>query len=161
MKTFKQFITEGVKVTDSLVEKLRKKIRIDNGKKHIINGVMITFRDLKELPDLSDVIVDGDYDCSSNNLHTLKGSPKQVHGSFNCSWNKLTSLEGAPEFVNGIFYCNQNPLKSLEGAPEGIYSFKSDQFTHQDYLKYWENKILKRSIDPETNDLFGGMLDTI
>ena len=76
--------------------------------------------------------VKGNFDCSNNNLISLKGCPKYVDGFFNCSYNKLTSLEGAPKEVGGTFYCFNNKLTSLEGAPErigGDFDCSSNQLT--------------------------------
>jgi hypothetical protein len=63
-------------------------------------------------------IVEGDFSCSYNILTTLEGCPKIVEGDFWCFDNKLTSLEGCPETIEGDFYCSQNNLTSLEGCPE-------------------------------------------
>ena len=79
--------------------------------------------DLEELPDLSKVIVKGNFYCSNcHNLRTLKGSPKEVGRSFVCfCCENLTSLEGAPEQVGKEFYCfNCEHLTSLEGAPKEV-----------------------------------------
>lgn len=87
----------------------------------VIKGdVMLATRDLAELPDLSEVIVEGDFYCYGNRLTSLKGCPKEVGGSFYCGDNELTSLEGAPQKVGGVFQCQSNELTSLEGAPERI-----------------------------------------
>ena len=75
---------------------------------------------LTELPDLSEVVVKGDFYCSDNQLTSLEGSPQKVDGDFICSCNKLTSLEGAPQRVGGGFYCSINQLTSLEGAPKEV-----------------------------------------
>ena len=77
-------------------------------------------KDLTELPDLSGVIVEGDFSCSYNRLTSLKGAPQKVGGSFVCSANRLTSLNGAPQEVGEGFYCNCNQLTSLEGAPQKV-----------------------------------------
>ena len=77
-------------------------------------------RDLTELPDLSDVIVEGDFDCHNNLLTSLKGAPKKVGGHFDCCYNRLTTLEGAPEEVGKSFGCHNNQLPTLEGAPKEI-----------------------------------------
>lgn len=76
--------------------------------------------DLKVLPDLSNIILIGDFDCSKNQLTSLKGAPKEVGGRFNCVDNQLTSLEGSPEKVGRDFYCRGNQLTSLEGAPKEV-----------------------------------------
>lgn len=57
---------------------------------------------MERLPDLSNVIVKGNFKCSYNPLRSLKGSPKKVKGDFDCSYcTNLTSLEGAPEKSGG------------------------------------------------------------
>ena len=71
---------------------------------------------LTELPDLSEVVVNGNFFCMSNNLISLKGAPQKVGGSFICYNNKLTSLDGAPKEVGRNFCCQYNQLTSLEGT---------------------------------------------
>ncbi len=80
----------------------------------------ISFLGLNKLPDLSMVIATKGFDCSNNNLTSLKGSPKIVLGGFDCDCNKLISLVGAPETVEGNFFCDYNQLTSLEGAPQKV-----------------------------------------
>ena len=50
----------------------------------------------------------------------MEGAPQTVGGSFNCSNNELTSLKGAPNLVGIDFYCKYNKLTSLEGAPKTV-----------------------------------------
>ena len=46
----------------------------------------LSYMELTELPDLSDVTVTGNFDCSANALTSLKGAPKSVGGNFDwCS----------------------------------------------------------------------------
>ena len=54
--------------------------------------------------------VNGDFNCSYNNLTDLENSPKYVNGFFNCSFNKIKSLENAPIVVSGHFFCIINSL---------------------------------------------------
>ena len=91
-------------------------------KKVIEGNVNLNLLHLEELPDfLSDVEVNGDFECGYNQLlTTLKGSPKRVNGGFFCYFNALTSLEGAPSYVSGNFICTTNQLTSLKGAPEYV-----------------------------------------
>ena len=86
----------------------------------IKNDIDISGKNLRRLPDLSDVEVRKSFDCSNNNLTSLKGAPKKVGGAFNCAKNKLTSLEGAPVIVGGMFLCWQNELTSLAGGPKQV-----------------------------------------
>ena len=110
-------------------------------RKIIEGNVDLRWLYLTELFDLSDVEVEGIFNCSRNTLsnlrgspHTvggnyfchdniltsLKGSPHTVGGNFNCSNNKLTNLIGSPHTVIGGFFCYDNPLTSLEGIPKTI-----------------------------------------
>ena len=75
---------------------------------------------LKELFDLSDVEVVGNFNCSKNDLTSLVGAPHIVTGDFNCSYNNLTSLEGAPHTVGRGFDCSDNDLTNLKGAPHTV-----------------------------------------
>ncbi len=59
----------------------------------------------------------GFFDCSENNLTSLKGCPKYVGNWFDCSYNNLTSLVGGPNKVNKFYDCDQNNITSLEGCP--------------------------------------------
>ena len=93
-------------------------------KKMIIKG-SIDWRWMyfEKLPDISESIVYGDFDCLwCNNLTSLEGAPKEVGKSFDCSYcSKLESLEGAPKEVGGNFYCSKcSKLESLEGAPKEV-----------------------------------------
>ena len=66
------------------------------------------------------VKVGGYFDCSNNQLTSLVGSPTAVGSSFLCYNNQLTSLAGAPTIVSGRFRCDNNPLTSLVGAPKKV-----------------------------------------
>ena len=65
-------------------------------------------------------IVSGNFDCSSNKLTTLEGSPQSVGGNFDCSFNQLTTLKGSPKEVGRDFKCNYNHLTTLEGGPKEV-----------------------------------------
>ena len=66
---------------------------------------------------IENAIIEGNFDCSSMNLTSLEGAPREVSGYFNCSSNNLTSLVGAPIEVGRSFDCSYNSLTSLEGTP--------------------------------------------
>ena len=100
--------------------------------KVIEGNVDLKMRSLYELPDLSDVSVEGYFDCSRNFLTSLKGCPEYVGGDFTCFSNNLTSLEGGPKEVDGNYYCSQNKLTTLEGAPKKVgwnFSCESNPLT--------------------------------
>ncbi len=67
-----------------------------------------------------DSLPDDYFDCSSNYLESLKGSPQYVGGDFYCDYNQLMSLKGSPQHINGHFFCHHNQLTSLEYFPEKI-----------------------------------------
>ena len=88
---------------------------------NINGGVDLVDRELKELPDYIQFrVVNGRFDCSRNELTSLRGCPREVKGSFCCNDNQLTSLEGAPLVVGICFDCSSNKLTSLEGAPKEV-----------------------------------------
>ena len=120
--------------------------------------------------------VEGNFDCSRNDLQSLEGAPKKVRGSFYCSQNRLTtlkgspytvgedfycysnlivSLEGAPEEVGGEFNCESNPIKSLKGIPEATVYELPQGFTEKDAHKETERRKFKKGLDTETIDTFG------
>ena len=102
------------------VEEINKALDVlPNGYK-LDCGVDLSKRGLTELPNFSKVVVNGNFNCSGNQLDSLEGAPREVAGDFYCSKNKLVNLEGAPVEVGGNFYCSNNPLKSYEGKPGKI-----------------------------------------
>ena len=58
---------------------------------------------LQELPNLSNVVCLGDFDCSYNQLLSLEGAPKKVLGTFKCSFNRAKSLIGGPKTAKKLF----------------------------------------------------------
>lgn len=56
-----------------------------------------------------------------------------VQGNFNCSGNDLTSLEHCPKEVQSDFYCEANKLTSLEHCPKVICGhFVFDMYLRND-----------------------------
>ena len=53
------------------------------------------------------------FDCSYNELTSLKGAPEKVGVGFYCSSNRLTSFEGGPRETN-YFYCSNNSINFTE-----------------------------------------------
>ena len=117
---------------DSQTSQYYDMYNIPKDKKLICKGTLdLRNMDLTELPDLSNVIVEGSFDCSDNQLTSLEGCPKEVKKDFFCSHNQLTSLEGAPQKVHD-FYCSDNQLTSLEGCPKevrGDFDCSNNQLT--------------------------------
>lgn len=76
---------------------------------------------LTRLPNLSEVVVEGDFNCSDNKLETLKGMPKEVGGNFDFSKNKIKEIITLPETKGKIIY-NGNPLvKNVIERKRAIY----------------------------------------
>ncbi|MBR1826009.1 MAG: hypothetical protein IJ770_05430 [Alphaproteobacteria bacterium] len=148
----------------------------DMPKGFVVKGDLdLSNKGLTELPDLSDVVVEGNFDCSGNELTTLKGAPKKVGGHFDCFENELTTLEGAPKEVGGDFECKGNRLKSLLHLPkmkeegriycddtlEQKYGISHDEFTanelnesslYQNEVKIYKLRLQKSQERAEKED---------
>lgn len=53
--------------------------------------------------------VEGDFDCSNNELLSLEGSPFNVLGKFFCGYNLLRNFEYLPIHIRSHLYCSGNP----------------------------------------------------
>ncbi|MCK9477050.1 MAG: hypothetical protein M0R46_14080 [Candidatus Muirbacterium halophilum] len=134
MKYLKNF---NENINSSEIEAICEKYNItnytinDDGSIDVDGDVNLKRKYLRVLP-LKFRKVSGDFECSSNQLISLEGTPKSVGGNFYCSSNQLTTLEGAPQRVGGVFSCSSNQLTSLEGAPQSVggeFSCSSNQLT--------------------------------
>jgi hypothetical protein len=99
---------------------------------HILtNGI---FQPRYILPDLSDIIIDGDFHIDYNIWISLKGCPKIVTGTFQCADSNLTTLEGGPRWANK-YHVFSNQLVSLKGAPEFANNFdaRNNKLTNLEY----------------------------
>ena len=119
LKLYENFIQ-----TDSEIHELCKKYgitnyTINNGLVDVDGDVDLSNKNLTKLP-IKFGNITGHFYCSSNQLTTLEGCPKEVGGGFYCPDNQLTTLEGAPESVGGNFLCEVNKLTSLEGCPKSV-----------------------------------------
>jgi hypothetical protein len=77
----------------------------------------------------------GSFDCSHNNLPNLIGGPTEIDINYNCSYNKLTTLEGSPNTILRHFYCHRNLLSNLIGGPKivkGNFWCDNNQLTSLD-----------------------------
>jgi len=99
-------------------------------------SVHIRNKGLLELP-IQFGVVNGHFDCSSNYLYTLKGSPTKVNGMFNCGQNDLTNLYFSPTFVKDNFLCKLLPLFSLKDfqCDIGGYFFHSYKNNNPDIIE--------------------------
>jgi hypothetical protein len=99
----------------NFIHDICKKYNITNytinpdGSIDVVGNVNFFNKGLTELP-LTFNRVSGDFDCSHNNLTSLKGCPRWIGRYFSCSNNKLTSLEFSPDHIGGGFNCEYNDL---------------------------------------------------
>lgn len=91
--------------------------RQDDGTIIVKGNLILSNKNLTQLPDLTRVIVKGNFHCDRNQLTSLEGCPAYVGKNFWCQFNQLSDLAGAPAFVGKGFACNNNQLTSLDGAP--------------------------------------------
>ena len=61
--------------------------------------------------------INGSFNCSNNELVTLKGGIYQIIGSLNCSNNNLETLESNISYIQYNLQCSNNKLKTLYGIP--------------------------------------------
>ena len=117
-----------------------------DGSIDVDGGVDLSRYKLIELP-LTFNKVSGWFDCSNNNLTTLKGSPRWVGDYFNCRNNYLPNLEFSPDYVGGWFSCEYNKLTDNYCDTEiggGFYTtLKQDGLT--DNYNEWR-KLYKRTL---------------
>jgi len=101
-------------------------------KKFVIKGNLnLSGLGLTELPDLSDVIVEGDFCCNNNRLTSLKGAPKGIGGDFMCLGNQLTSLAEISQMrKTAKIYCEDSLAQK--------YGYNKGEFTAQ---KLYDNPI--------------------
>lgn len=65
---------------------------------------------LTTLPDLSDVVVEGDFNCSDNKLTSLKGAPKKIGGDFDFSKNNIHDTDMHLGDIGGQIKYDANPF---------------------------------------------------
>ena len=78
---------------------------------------------LPNLSKLTNLIVDGDFDISENELTSFRRSPTRVGGSFLLKkWIKLSSLWRSKE-VKGSFVILHNNITSLQNSNHKRWSY--------------------------------------
>jgi hypothetical protein len=126
-------------------------VKLEDGRLDVRGNLDISRKGLRRLPDLSNVIVRWDFDCSNNPLENLMGAPsyigkncdvsncglKTLEGTlhtvgerFDCSNNQLSDLIGGPRKVGGQYWASYNLLTTFYGLPEGYSQYiLSDIYT--------------------------------
>jgi hypothetical protein len=118
---FAQTPPQDAKNAKEFLDKLSVKYSTDKHGQIVINGDLnLSRKQLTKLPDLSNVIVKGNFYAQNNHLTTLEGAPKKVGGDFDAHHNNLTTLEGAPQEVGRAFNVSYNKLTTLEGSPKEV-----------------------------------------
>jgi hypothetical protein len=118
---------------ESKIVELCKKYRIENytinsdGSIDVGGDVDLSYFKISNIP-LKFGIIIGNFDCSSNNLTSLKGCPEFVGKGFYCQGNKITSLEYLPKRIGGFIDCNHNKIWSFGGIP--------DNYSHDEFYCY-------------------------
>ena len=112
-------------MTEQEINDICKKYNIENytinsdGSIDVNDDVLLHDLYLKEIP-LKFNKVSGHFDCSDNELTSLKNCPIEVGEYFNCNNNMLTSLEYSPDYVRYDFICNYNRFTSLKYLSKNI-----------------------------------------
>lgn len=87
----KPFSASDYLATIPLTHKLR-----DDGMIEATGTIHVTNKNLTELPDLSNVILNGSFFCDGNQLGSLKGIPHEITGHVDCKQNSIIDLSYLP-----------------------------------------------------------------
>jgi len=98
----------------------------EDGRFELFGDIDLRCCGLIKLPDLSNVILNGDFNCSDNvYLDSLVGAPKVINGDFTCNNTSIESLYGSPVVVKGDFdVSDNNKLYSEIHSPTLVGSYK-------------------------------------
>ncbi|GAB5387587.1 MAG: hypothetical protein Alpg2KO_05550 [Alphaproteobacteria bacterium] len=91
----------------------------EDGTLVVDQSIDLNRRGLSALPDLSDVVLNGDLILTNNRLKNLDGCPRVINGCLEASYNELETLEGGPEKVF-VLTATHNKLTSLKGGPSHV-----------------------------------------
>lgn len=94
----------------------------ETGKVKVDGDFDCSYQDLTDFKGVKFSKVTGNFNCETNDLVSLEGSPDIVGNNFDCRENLLVNLVGGPNEVGGSYDCSWNKLTSLEGAPEVFFS---------------------------------------
>ena len=81
----------------------------------MIKSLYLCEMNLIELPKMEHIDILKTFDCSYNQISSLKNSPT-VHGDFYCHNNQITSFEHCT-FVGRCLYCGNNQITSFKDCP--------------------------------------------
>ncbi len=90
-----------------------------NGMLKVHGHLPLGHLDLKKLPNMSDVVVEGNFACHDNQISNLEGAPGIVLGNVFAGDNpELESLEGKPRYIGGHFNVDNCPKLPSEALSE-------------------------------------------
>ena len=107
------------------IDEICRKYKIKNytinpdGSIDVDDDVILYNKVLKKLP-LKFNKVNGVFNCSSNELKTLEGSPVEINDICRFNGNELTSFKFAPKIIRGRFDCKFNNIKTFEYFPSFV-----------------------------------------
>ena len=134
---------------------------LPKGKKLVLNGDLdISDMGLTELPDLSNLIVKGYFNCRKNKLKNLQGAPAQVLNEFYCEKNELSTLKGLSAGIRSL-HCSLNQLTSLKYMPDVIEDLYCDSNQLNNFIGGPKkvNGMLRADFNPLTS--FAGFPDSV
>jgi hypothetical protein len=94
--------------------------------------------------------VSGSFDCYSNTLTSLQGSPKSVGGYIDCSYNNIKTFQGCSESIGEYFYCVNNPIEEIYNL--FVDKSKIDLFNDFDIIRD-DNTIIKDRLIAFLNEI--------
>jgi len=140
IKGYKLFESERISVSNGKLNTTQSNYRIFTPEERSIIQLCTIYRIKNYIinDDFTIDVTNGDVDISDCSLTELPLRFNRVEGNFNCSSNQLTTLDGCPQYVNGDFRCDSNELESLINGPKfvgGIYYIQNNLIQTLDELK--------------------------
>jgi len=88
-----------------------------DGMLEVADKIDLIGKKLGKLPDLSNVVVLGDFFAGGNDLKDIAGAPPFVGGTASFSGNVVKTLAEGPQYVGVDFIVSANNLDNLHGSP--------------------------------------------
>ena len=91
------------------------KVRIDDRIVYMVHEPLdLSAQHLRRLPNLTDLVVGGSFNCSGNDIVSFRGCPREVGGDLICDRNpQLPNLYGLPGKVGGKIISDFGEFDSL------------------------------------------------
>lgn len=88
-----------------------------DGMLEVADKIDLTGKKLGRLPDLSNVVVLGDFSAGGNDLKNIAGAPPFVGGTATFAGNVIKTLAEGPQYVGVDYVVSSNNLNDLHGSP--------------------------------------------